>query len=132
MPERMQLRVDRDAAVIERQRVVARPSLVFSQDSTVVTLRTKNVSHQLDGSSFALVPARMAHALELLRGGASVVVTLVIGDEAKADAMKDYAPYIEPMQLTEVVGALRCLARTRWIDEIVHRYVFEREVCERT
>lgn len=131
MAERMLLRVDRDAAVIERERVLPRPALVFPQDNTVVTLRTKAASHALDGSSFALVPARTAHALEFRRGGASVVVTLVIGDEVKADAVKDYAPYIEPRQLRDVVCALRCLARTRWLDELVHRYVFERTVCER-
>ena len=68
MAERMALRVDRDAAVIERVRVHARPALVFPQDSTVVTLNAKDASYQLDGSSFALVPARVAHALELPRG----------------------------------------------------------------
>lgn len=132
MAERMPLRIDRDAEMIERERVHARPALVFPQDSTVVTLNAKGASHQLDGSSFALVPARVAHALELPRGGASVVVTLVIGDEVKADAVKDYSPYVEPRQFRDVVGALRCLSRTRWLDELVHRYVFERTVCERS
>lgn len=132
MAERMPLRVDRDADVLERERVLPRSALVFTQDSTVVTLRTKGASHQLDGSTFAHVPARTAHALELPRGGASVVVTLEIDKPVIADAIKDYAPYIEPQQLREVLGALRCLARTRWLDELVHRYVFERVVCERT
>ncbi len=132
MAERMLLRVDRDAAVIERQRVPARPTLIFAQDSTVLTLKAKEASYQLDGSSFALVPARVAHRLEVSGGGTSVVVTLEISDEVKADAVKDYAPYVEPEQLKDVMGAVRCLSRTRWLDEIVHRYVFEREVCERT
>ena len=131
MAERMPLRVDRDAEVLQRERVLPRPSLVFAQDSTVVTLRTGGASHQLDGSTFALVPARSAYSLELPRGGASVVVTLEITDEVRADAIKDYAPYVESRQLREVLGTLRCLARTRWIDELVHRYVFERTVCER-
>jgi AraC-like DNA-binding protein len=131
MVERMPLRVDRDAEMLERERVLSRPSLVFTQDSTVVTLRTASASHQLDGSTFALVPARTAYALELPRRGSSAVLTLEISDVVSADATKDYAPYVEPRQLRDVLGTLRWLARTRWIDELAHRYVFERTICER-
>src|SRR6476619_6181289 len=123
MVERMPLRVERDAKMLERERVLSRPSLVFTQDSTVVTLRTASASHQLDGSTFALVPARIAYALKLPRRGSSAVLTLEISDEVSADATKDYAPYVEPRQLRDVLGTLRCLARTRWIDELAHRYV---------
>jgi AraC-like DNA-binding protein len=132
MAEPMQLRVDRDAAAASRERVFAGPALVFPLESTIVTLHAAASASRLDRARFALVPARVAHTLELPAAGATAVVTLVIGDDVKAAAVKEYGPYVEARRFAEAFGALRCLARTRWVDELVHRYVFEREVCGRS
>ena len=35
-----------------------------------------------------------------------------------------------PRRLVDVLSAIRELPRTRWVDELVQRYVFEREVCQ--
>jgi AraC-like DNA-binding protein len=131
MDKRMHLRIDRDADVASRDRVFPSPALVFPLETTIVTLQAGGADHRLDRASFALVPARIAHALELPTSGAAAVVTLVIGDDVKAAAAKDYGPYVDARRFGEAFGALRCLPRTRWVDELVHRYVFEREVCGR-
>lgn len=84
---------------------------------------------RIDRASFALVPAGRRYALAIPEIGTAV--TLVIDDVTRANATREYAPDLDARRLTEVLAAYRVLPRTRWVDELVHRYVFEREVCER-
>jgi len=127
----VQLHVVRDAGAAAGTRLAPRPSLVFPLETTVVTLRTGAIVERLDRASFAVVPARRRHSLDVPATGAVVVVTLEIDDDARAAAQRDYAPDIVPKRFDDVLAAVRVLPRTRWVDELVHRYVFEREVCER-
>jgi AraC-like DNA-binding protein len=122
----MELRVDRDASA-SGTRVLRVPALIAPLESTVITLD----DHRIDRSLVALVPARSPHALELPAAGAVVVATLSIEPADRAAALRDYAPYIDARRFTEVLAAPRLLPRTRWVDELVQRYVFEREVCEK-
>jgi AraC-like DNA-binding protein len=129
--ERMELRVDRDAEALQRPRVYPSPALVLPLDTTVVSMRAAELSARLDRSSFAVVPARVAHQIELPPSGTAVVVTLVISDALRAATVRDYRPDVDARRLVDVLGAVRFLPRTRWVDELVQRYVFERSVCER-
>jgi AraC-like DNA-binding protein len=45
--------------------------------------------------------------------------------------VRDYRPEVDARRLVEVLGGVRVLPRTRWVDELVQRYVFERSVCAR-
>jgi AraC-like DNA-binding protein len=128
---RVDLRVDRDAEASDRVRVYAQPAIVAPLETTVATLHIAGTEHRLDRATFALIPARASHSLELPVIGASIVATLVIDEDARAAAVHDYAPYVDARRMIEVMSAPRILPRTRWIDELVQRYVFEREVCER-
>ncbi len=107
------------------------PALIAPLETTVASLRIGTTVHRLDRATIALVPARAAHELVLPAAGASVVVTLGLDDHVRATAIRDYAPYVRAPRFAEVVAAVRLLPRTRWVDELVQRYVFEREVCER-
>jgi AraC-like DNA-binding protein len=129
--ERMGLRVDRDGEQLLQRHVHASPALLFPLESTVVAVRAGELAERLDRSSFALVPARLGHALEVPTTGSVVVVTLLVHDGARAAAVRDYGPYVERRRMTEVLASPRVLPRTRWVDELVQRYVFEREVCGR-
>jgi AraC-like DNA-binding protein len=129
--ERMELRVDRDAEALERARVYPAPALLFPLDTTIVSLHANEIEARLDRSSFAVVPARVAHEIELPPSGAAVVVTLVISDALRAATVRDYKPEVDARRLVEVLGGVRLLPRTRWVDELVQRYLFERSVCER-
>jgi AraC-like DNA-binding protein len=129
--ERMELRVDRDAEALQRPRLYPLPALVFPLDTTIVSMRAAETTTRLDRSSFAVVPARLGLKLELPASGTTVVVTLVISDALRTAAVRDYAPYVDARRLAVVLGSLRILPRTRWVDELVQRYVFERSVCER-
>lgn len=122
----MDLRVDRDASA-SGTRVMPGPALIAPLEATVVLLDAQ----RLDRASIALVPARTPHVLELPVAGAAVVVTLMIEAADRAAAVREYAPHVDARRMAEVLGAPRVLPRTRWIDELIHRYVFERAVCEK-
>ncbi|MBV8758476.1 MAG: helix-turn-helix transcriptional regulator [Deltaproteobacteria bacterium] len=122
----MQLRVDRDASA-SGTRVIAGPALIAPLEATVAVLDAQRI----DRASLAIVPARTPHALELPVAGAAVVVTIVIEAADRAAAVREYAPHVEARRFSEVLAAPRVLPRTRWIDELIHRYVFERAVCEK-
>jgi AraC-like DNA-binding protein len=129
--ERMELRLDRDVEAVRQARVHAAPALVFPLETTVVSLRAGERDDRVDRSCFAVIPARTAHQLAFPRAGSAVVATLVVSDELRAAAVRDYSPEVDATRLAEVVTSVRLLPRTRWVDELVQRYVFERSVCDR-
>jgi AraC-like DNA-binding protein len=125
----MDLQVERDIKTLGRARSHAAPALVFPLESTVLPFRAGDSVTRLDRSTFAVVPARLDYRLGPPAAATAVVVTLLVPDAVRARAIDDYAPYIEANHLGEVLSAVRVLPRTRWVDELVHRYLFEREVC---
>ena len=128
--ERMELRVDRDAEALRGARVPVAPVLVFPLDTTIVTLCAATTEARLDRASFAVVPARVPHTIVAPPAGTIGVVTLGVTDGLCALAVGDY-PEVDARRLVEVLAGVRILPRTRWVDELVHRYLFERSVCAR-
>jgi AraC-like DNA-binding protein len=127
----MTLLLDRDAEAVRRVLLHAAPSMVFPLETTVLSLRVDEIERRVDRSSFALVPAQMAYRIELPSSGALAVATLLVSDELCAATASEYSPEVDRRQLADVIAALRFLPRTRWVDELVHRYVFEQSVCGR-
>lgn len=130
MEARVKLHVDRDADASRATRIHADPALVFPLETTVVVLRAGGFEERVDRASFVVLPARMPHQLELPVSGSVIVATAMLGTAVRSAVVRDYRPHVEPRRLAEVLSALRTLTRTRWIDELVQRYVFEREICE--
>ncbi|MCE9571708.1 MAG: AraC family transcriptional regulator [Deltaproteobacteria bacterium] len=128
---RVELRIERDALTLARSRVAAAPTLVFPLETAVVVVRIGAHEERVSRSAFALVPARAAYAIDAPATGAAVVATLALSEAVRAAAVRDYAPDVSARRLAEVLASPRFLTRTRWIDELVHRYVFERAVCAR-
>ncbi|MCB9561631.1 MAG: helix-turn-helix transcriptional regulator [Kofleriaceae bacterium] len=126
----LELVIDRDPAVLRRPRDVATPSLVFPLETTIVELEQGRRRTRLDRTGFAAIPARTRHRVHAI-SPAPRVVTLGVSAAARDAAQREYAPHVDPAGFDAVVGAVRVLPRTRWVDELVHRYVFERDVCER-
>ena len=124
------LAIERDAQALATPRAHGAPALVFPLDGTIAHLHARTPV-RLDRAVFALVPAGTRHRLETGSLGAIAVVTLVVGDAARALVARDYGEHYDDARMAEIVAALRVLPRTRWVDELVHRYVFEREVCEK-
>ena len=127
--EQVRLVVDRDAEAVQRTRVYRDPALVFPLETTVVTMHTDRLAERLDRARYALLPPRTSHTLELPTGGTAVVATLVLGEATRRAALREYSE-IDAQRFRAVMTAARCLPRTRWLDELVCRYVFERETCQ--
>jgi AraC-like DNA-binding protein len=126
----MDLRIDRDIKELRRGRTHATPGLLFPLESTAISLRTgEDRALRLDRSTFAVIPARASYQIDLPASATAVVLTLLIPDAIRIRAALDYSPYIDAGKLAEVLASVRVLPRTRWVDELVNRYVFEREVC---
>ncbi len=81
-------------------------------------------------ANLALVPANASYKIAS-RSPAARVLTLGLGPAALAAATREYAPYVEARTFAAVLGVVRILPRTRWLDELIHRYVFERDQCEK-
>lgn len=124
----MQLRVDRDPRSIEASHVARLPTLIVPLEATIVMLNGRD---RLARAVMALVPAGVVYALELPAGGTSLVVTLGIEERERTAISREYAPHVQTRALRDVLATPRILPRTRWVDELVHRYVFERDVCEK-
>ncbi|MBL8950199.1 MAG: helix-turn-helix transcriptional regulator [Myxococcaceae bacterium] len=124
------LRFERDPDRLSREFTHAEPVMVLPLDSTVLTLSSDGLTRRLDRSAFALVPARTAYGLEVQ---SAVAPTLVLGVQPKARdaARREYAPHFTNDLWARVVERPRVFARTRWVDELASRYLFERHVCQK-
>jgi AraC-like DNA-binding protein len=126
----MSLRVVRDAALLDRERAADAPQIIVPLESSVIDLEVAGESHRMDRSTFAIVPARSAHRVSA-RGSVVSLAVLGIGKGARDAAKREYSPDFSAETFATIVSAPRVLSRTRWVDEIVQRYVFERTVCEK-
>jgi AraC-like DNA-binding protein len=124
------LRVVRDAAVLDREHAADAPQIIVPLESSVIDLEVAGASHRIDRSTFAVVPARAAHRMSA-RGSVVSLVVLGVGKAARDAAKREYAPDFSAETFDAIVSEARVLSRTRWVDEIVQRYVFERTVCEK-
>lgn len=122
------LRVERGADLSTATRSDAAPALVLPILRSAVVLRAGALEERLDRSRFALVPAGVRYRL-VSATAAPEVITLLLRDGAWKQAEREYRPHIAMETVAEVVSRPRLFARTRWVDELVHRYLFERETC---
>jgi AraC-like DNA-binding protein len=100
--------------------------MVFPLESSVVEITT----HRIDRTAVAVVPAKLRYSPTSL-SPITNVLTIFIDAEAMKGAEKEYRPHIELASFDEWLRTPRVLPRTRWLDELAHRFVFEREVCEK-
>jgi AraC-like DNA-binding protein len=104
--------------------------LVLPLGRSTVVLREESVDERLDRSRFALVPGGTRYAL-VAATTAPEVMTVLLLDAAWKGVLREYRAYVDPETISRVVASLRIFARTRWVDELAHRYLFERDVCNK-
>jgi AraC-like DNA-binding protein len=126
------LTLERGPTLSEGWRTAERPTLILPLGSCIVQLTGHLAAEpaHIDRALIALVPRGARYRLRAL-SPVSELLTLLIGDEAKQRACSEYAPHVRAAVLAEVLSSAQTLPRTRWFDELAHRYVFEREVCEK-
>ncbi len=126
----MDVRFEQGADLATRGRTDALPAIILPLESSVIELRISGAVHRLDRSTFAVVPARLSYRLTAV-SPVTKVLTLLVGDGSRALACREYKPHIDPTKLGAVLGETRIFGRTRWFEELAHRYLFERDTCEK-
>lgn len=116
---------ERDPAVLGKSRVAAGPTLLFPLESASVELRDGGPPARIDRASFALVPERATYRLKALSAVAPTLI-LILGKSAPALVAREYAAHFDAQIFRQIVAERRIFARTRWFDELSHRYLFER------
>jgi AraC-like DNA-binding protein len=110
-------------------------AILFPLTTSVVSLelgggREERRDERLDRASFAIVPPAARYRVRA-KGATTTLVTVVLSAGLRATAAREYRPYIDPARFVSLLETARVLPRTRWVDELVHRYVFERDRCAR-
>jgi AraC-like DNA-binding protein len=127
----MTLRMERSAELhaVPPTRVEPCPALLVPIDTSVVLLTLGDApSERVDRASFALVPAHTPYRVDA-KSTVTTLATMLVASGARESACREYRPYVDARRFGELLATPRLLPRTRWFDEIVHRYVFERDVC---
>ncbi len=130
LPGPLGLSIERGARLFAGARGSSVPALLLPLGTCVIELTTSGLARAalVDRSAMALVPAGARYRL---RSASPVieVLTLHIGEAARREARATYAPYVVDERMHELVSSARLLPRTRWVDELAQRYLFERNVC---
>jgi len=123
---------ERSAALDGRWRDYSEPVWVAPLDASVVEIELRDgaVEHVLDKSAVLLLPAGARHRV---RSASAVVelVTVVFHPAGRERAADEYRGKFTVAQVDALLRVPALLPRTNWVNEICHRYVFERVVCER-
>ena len=130
LPGALGLRIERDGQLFAGWRTAAQPLLILPLGSCVVqfTSPATGAPTPLDRAAMALVPRGARYRLRS-HGAVTDVLTLFIGAPACARVEREYAPHVRADIMAQVLATGRLLPRTRWVDELAQRYLFERNVC---
>ncbi|MBK7858243.1 MAG: helix-turn-helix transcriptional regulator [Archangiaceae bacterium] len=126
----LHLQFERDPERLRHESTPTEPTLLLPLESTVLTISTRGLEQRVDRGSFVLLPARISYSLEP-QSAVAPTLTLGITDAARVAAEAEYRPHFVEVLWQQVVSRPRVFARTRWVDELANRYLFERQVCER-
>jgi len=105
------------------------PALVVNTDAGSLEVRTRSVQH-VDRASFLVVPARTAAQVSA-RGPLGRALVLEVSPALVRHVVETYAGEIETAALRRYLGEQQLLPRTTWVNELCHRYLFERAVCRK-
>ena len=121
------------APLREGDRLVLRatlPSLVVPTDAGVVEAGRGSEVHVVDRASFLLVPAG-GRAMVEAKSPISHVLVLSVSRLLFESLLATYPGEVLPDKVDRYFSQLAALPRTNWMNEICHRYLFERAVCKK-
>ena len=106
------------------------PSLLLPTDQGIAELRCGAERHVVDRASFALVPRRAQVAVETASPVVHLLV-LTVSEPLLARVVASYSGEIDAARYRRHLEATQLLPRTNWLNEVCHRYLFERAVCKK-
>lgn len=106
------------------------PSLVVPTSGGVVeTSGAKDVA-LVDAASFLLVP-RGRRATLRAKSPIAHVLVLSLSEKLEATLLATYPGEVRNDEMARYFSLMELLPRTNWMNEICHRYLFERAVCKK-
>ena len=105
-------------------------ALVLPLGTAVVEIAAGGTRERIDRSSWFLVPPGV---LAAVTAKSPTAQTVVLGpSRSLVERVAGlYAGEIDPARYDRYVRTTELLARTTWVNEIAHRYLFERAVCKK-
>jgi AraC-like DNA-binding protein len=127
----MGLSCERGPELLADTRRFAAPILLVPLEATVVAVALEDGSTlSVDKASVLLLPAGAAHRIESASALAHLA-TFVLHEEVRLQAVAEYTGELDFARMGELFAAAALLPRTIWVNELCHRYVFERTHCDK-
>jgi AraC-like DNA-binding protein len=104
--------------------------LVVPFEKSAVALSIRDTRYEVERSSWALVPIGAAAVLEARSVSAHTAV-LAISEALVSHVAATYPEHIDGRHFLSLLRVASHRPRSNWMNEICHRYVFERAACHR-
>lgn len=106
------------------------PSLVLPVHAGIAEIAIGATRHLVDKASWMLVPAGTRARV---RAKSPVTHTLVLSISAplRAAVVRSYSGEIQTARFDRYVSDVELMPRTNWVNELCHRYLFERAACKK-
>ena len=106
------------------------PTLILPVHAGIAALTIGAAHHLVDKATWVLVPAG---ARVVIRAKSPVTTTLLLAISVplRATVAGAYGGEIELPRFDRYVSDVQVMARTNWVNELSHRYLFERAVCKK-
>jgi AraC-like DNA-binding protein len=106
------------------------PTLLLPVHAGIAEIEIGGERHLLDRASWVLVPAGTR---ALVRAKSPVTHTLALSPsvELRAAVVRAYGGEIQLTRFDRYVSVVQVMPRTTWVNELSHRYLFERAVCKK-
>lgn len=106
------------------------PTLLVPVHSGLVEVVAGGARHVVDRSSWLLVPSG-SRAVVRAKSPITHALALTVTTGLCAEVVRTYDGEIDPASFRRYLAEVQLLPRTLWVNELCHRYLFERAVCKR-
>jgi AraC-like DNA-binding protein len=118
---------DRVAILADRARTA---TLILPVHAGIAAITVGEATHLVDRASWMLVPAG-TRAIVRAKSPVTHTLLLAISAPLRASVVHAYAGEISIERFERYAREAQVLPRTNWVNELCHRYLFERAVCEK-
>jgi AraC-like DNA-binding protein len=116
----------------ERVRVDARaPTLLVPVHAGLAEIRAGATKHVVDRAAWMLVPPGTRVAIKA-KSPVTHTLILTVTHGLRETVVRMYDGEIERARFERYLSEVQVLPRTVWVNEICHRYLFERAVCRKS
>lgn len=119
------------------QRAGERAPLRFRAGTMIVPVEAGIVDVDVGGERYVvdqatwLVAPRGARAVVIAKSPTAHTLVLGLSEGLVDKTVATYGGEIEPDRFVRYLSSVQLLPRTNWVNEICHRYLFERAVCKK-